>query len=644
MSSVFDVADDGAGGDGGADFGGQALDGAGAVGVDGLFHLHRFQDHYEVAFGDLVAFGDGDLDDGALHGGGQGVARGGGAGLPGRLALGLLRPRTAGRGGCRDAQGGGEGDFQALAADLDDHHLARGGLLGLVPASGGGVGGDGVGELGLDPAGVDRERLAGEGGVGDHGPVEGDRGRHALDLELRQRPRRALEGLGAGGAGDDELGQQGVPRRADHAAGLHAGVQAHPRAGGGCEGGDGAGGGEEVAAGVLAVDAELDGVSAHGRVVVAEGLAVGDAEHLPDQVDAGDFLGDRVLDLEAGVDLQEGDRAVRAHQELDRAGADVAGFLEDGFGGAAQFGVLCVGEEGGGGFFDEFLVAALEGAVAGGDDDHVAVGIRQALGLDVAGLVEVALDEAFAAAEGGHGLADGGVVEFGDFFEGAGDFQAAAAAAEGGLDGDRQAVLPGEGEDFVRAGDGVGGAGDQGGAGALGDVAGGDLVPEVADRGRRGADPGQAGVEDGLGEVGVLGQEAVAGVDGVGAGFGGGGQDLGLVEVAGRWCVTAQRVGFVGRAHMHRVPVRIGIDRNTRDPGIPTGTGNADRDFATIGDEHLFHALSSLCQKNRPSRTVGGYPRARLRKSSTTFAYASGSVSRPSRCPAFGRTCVSAWS
>jgi hypothetical protein len=50
-------------------------------------------------------------------------------------------------------------------------------------------------------------------------------------------------------------------------------------------------------------------------------------------------------------------------------------------------------------------VAALQGAVAGGDDDDVAVRIREALGLDVAGLVEVLLHEALAATERRDGLA-----------------------------------------------------------------------------------------------------------------------------------------------------------------------------------------------------------------------------------------------
>ena len=55
--------------------------------------------------------------------------------------------------------------------------------------------------------------------------------------------------------------------------------------------------------------------------------------------------------------------------------------------------------------------------------------------------------------------------------------------------------------------------GTSGAPGLVGDVPGGDLVAEVDDRLRGGADPGQPGVDDGLGEVGVLGEEAVAGVD-----------------------------------------------------------------------------------------------------------------------------------
>ncbi len=284
---------------------------------------------------------------------------------------------------------------------------------------------------------------------------------------------------------------------------------------------DGARGGHEVAARVLAGDAEFDRVAADLGVAVAELLAAGQPELLADEVDAGDFLGDAVLHLEAGVDLEEGDGAVLADEELAGAGAEVAGFLEDGLGGFVEAPVLLLGEERGRGFLDELLVAALERAVAGGDHHHVAVGVGEALGLDVARGVQEALDEALAAAEGGDGLADGGFEQFGDFLAGAGHLDAASAAAEGRLDGDGQAELVHELEDFLGGLHRVGGAGDLRGADLFGDVAGLDLVAQGGDRLGGGADPGDAGVDDLGGELGVLGQEAVAGVDGVGAGAGG---------------------------------------------------------------------------------------------------------------------------
>ena len=78
-----------------------------------------------------------------------------------------------------------------------------------------------------------------------------------------------------------------------------------------------------------------------GGVVVAELLAVGDAELLADQVDAGDLLGHRVLDLQAGVDLEEGDGAVLADEELAGAGADVAGLAQDRLGRAVAARSCC---------------------------------------------------------------------------------------------------------------------------------------------------------------------------------------------------------------------------------------------------------------------------------------------------------------
>ncbi|MDQ0959544.1 hypothetical protein QFZ66_003422 [Streptomyces sp. B4I13] len=296
-----------------------------------------------------------------------------------------------------------------------------------------------------------------------------------------------------------------------------------------------------------------------------------------------------MLDLEPGVDLQERDRAVDADEELHGAGADVAGLLQDGLGGGVQLGRLSLGEERRRGLLDQLLVAALQGAVTGGDDDHVAVAVGETLRLHVPRLVQVALDEALAPAEGGDRLADRRLVQLGHLFEGAGDLETPAAAAERGLDRDGQAVLLGEGDDLVGAGDRVGRAGHERRAGALGDVPGGDLVAEVADGLRRRADPDEPRVQDRLGELGVLREESVTRMDGVRARLPGRVQHLLDVEIAGPGSVTAQGERLIRGADMQSVPVRVGVDGHARDTGIPACPGHADSDFATVGDEHLAH-------------------------------------------------------
>ena len=97
-----------------------------------------------------------------------------------------------------------------------------------------------------------------------------------------------------------------------------------------------------------------------------------------------------------------------ADQVLDRAGAVVAGLAADRLGAESWiWRPLLVGEERRGRLLDQLLVAALQRAVAGADDDHVAVLVGEHLRLDVARAVEVALDEALAPAERGDRLAGG---------------------------------------------------------------------------------------------------------------------------------------------------------------------------------------------------------------------------------------------
>ncbi len=418
--------------------------------------------------------------------------------------------------------------------------------------------------------------------------MERDHRRQPLDGELGEGATRPREGFLAGGSGDDEFGEHRIELAADHTAGFDTGIDAHPRTRRGDERGDRARCGQEPTAGVFAVDPELERMPARfGIFGDRQFFTVGDPELLQHQIDAGGFLGDGVFDLQAGVDLQERHEAVLADEVFDRSGTVVAGFEADRFRRRVDFLALGVGEERGGGFFDEFLEAALQRAVAGACDDDVAVLVGDDLRFDVAGLVEVPLDEAFPAPERGDRFAGGRVEQLGDLLAGAGDFHAASAATERGFDRDRQTVLVGEGEDLVGVLHRFGGARHGRGFRAGGDVAGGDLVTEVADRLRRRPDPDQPGIDHGLGEVGVLGEEPVAGVDGVGTGLGGGVEDLVDHQIRLRRGLTPEGERLVGQPNERGIGIGLGVHSDTGQPGIGGRPDHPHRDLATIGDKNL---------------------------------------------------------
>src|SRR5699024_7367033 len=120
--------------------------------------------------------------------------------------------------------------------------------------------------------------------------------------------------------------------------------------------------------------------------------------------------------------------------------------------------------------------------------------------------IEVTLDEALPATEGGDGLTHRGVEQLAHLALLARHLQAATSAPESRLDGDRQPVLTREVDDLVGGRDRVLGAGDQRSARLLCDVSGRDRFHELLDRFRRVTDSGQTRVYHGAREVGVLAQ------------------------------------------------------------------------------------------------------------------------------------------
>ena len=417
--------------------------------------------------------------------------------------------------------------------------------------------------------------------------VEREERREALDLKLRERAPSPFERLGAVLADDDELGEHGVELAADNAARIHSGVDTHTGAGGLTVDAHRSRTGKEVASGILAVDAELEGMTARARVLGdVESFSVCDEELPSHQVQAGSLLGHRMLDLKSGVHLQKR-HCVALNEVLDRARAVVTSLPADRLSRLVNAASLVVGEERRGRLLHQLLEATLQRAVAGTRDYYVAVLVRDHLGFDMAGMVQVLLDEAFPATERGHRLARGRLKQLGDLVDGVGDLHATAAATVRGFDRHRDAILLGERDHVFRRRHRILRAGRHRRVGAFGDVPGSHLVAEVTDRLWRRTDPDQPGVDHGLREVGVLGKESVAGVDGVGSRLRRGREDLVDVEIGVRGGLPTEGERLIGQAHKQCVGVGYRVDGDAPVTGVFGGSDDTHGNFSAVGNEHF---------------------------------------------------------
>lgn len=129
-------------------------------------------------------------------------------------------------------------------------------------------------------------------------------------------------------------------------------------------------------------------------------------------------------------------------------------------------------------------------------------------------------------------------------------------------------------------------AGQQRHAVLLGQRAGRVLEAERAHLFRRGADERDARGLAGLGEAGVLREEAVAGMDGACASGLGRGEDAVGVEVALRRGRRADAHGGVGGGDVGRVGVGLGVHRDRTQPHRPQRADDAAGDRPAVGDQH----------------------------------------------------------
>ncbi len=437
-------------------------------------------------------------------------------------------------------------------------------------------------------------------------------GRAALDDHRRvgHRAAQAAQRLLAVAAVGDDLRDHRVEVGGDGVALADAGVDADAGPGGQHQPRDAARGGREVAVGVLGVEPRLDGVTGLGGLGAFELPAVRHVQLQPDQVGAGGDLGDRVLDLQPGVDLEEGEQLVAGVvEELDGAGAAVADGDGEPLGRRLELGGLLRLQDRGRGLLDDLLVAPLHRAVAYAERPRGAVPVGDDLDLDVPGAGDQALQEDDAGAERAQRLLAGAREGVGELL-GRGDHpDAAPASARGRLEHQRVADLVAGAQGVVQGGDLAAAPRSDRDADLLGDQLRADLVAELAHRVGVRPDEGDADPLAQLRERRVLGDEAPADPRGVGPGLHQRPLQHGVVEVRPRRG-GAQRVGEVRLTDERRVSVGVGVEGDRLDPRpgfrrkIADGMDEPHRGLSTVDDgdttEHRLSLPITTHRRRRP--------------------------------------------
>lgn len=439
---------------------------------------------------------------------------------------------------------------------------------------------------------VTRDRRGDQGDVGHRGRARGRSGAGAVQPagvgravdQLGAVEQIEQEGLGRGAAVEhhgglaeggaepserlaaisspsDDLGDHRVVIGRDHVTLRDAGVhpqtgterelQQRHRARRGCE----------PVVGVLGVESGLDRMAEFGRAVTGQPAAGCHVDLQLDQVQPGGGLGDRVLDLESGVHLQEGENLLLGLIEvLDGGRAAISGGADQLGGHRTQVIGLLLGHHRRGRLLDHLLVLALDRAVAHPGCPYVSMTVGDDLNFDVPGVGDQPLDEYHRVAEGPLRLALGAFQGQLQLVFGVDLADAAAAATAAGLDdqgvADRLRMATGVRPRGYRSA----GPGRDRHADLLREQLGLDLVTEQPHRVGGRADEGDPEIGAHLGERRILRDEAPADPHRVGPSHAERAGELGVIQIRtrrGRGRPQGHRL--VGLADEHRPALGLGV-------------------------------------------------------------------------------------
>ena len=321
---------------------------------------------------------------------------------------------------------------------------------------------------------------------------------------------------------------------------------------------------QEAIGGVFGVDTQLYGVALglYGLLCPSHLLPSRDTNLFLNDVDARAHLCDGMLHLDAGVHFKEIEVQVLVDEKLHRACVAVTYGLAQLDGGFAQLLASVFSQRRRGRLLDDFLVAALYGTFTLMQMDDVAEVVGEHLHLDMARVLDVLLHEHRAVAKVFLRFARGPFQFVFQVLFLPYDVHAFAATACRRLDQDgiRQSV--GLCHDVVVAAHGAEGDRD---AVFYGHLSRFNLVTHQAHRLGVGADEDEVVGLACLHQLGALGEEAIARMDGVGTSIQSRIDDLTDVEVGVFQGAVAQGAGLVGHAPVKGVGVVVGKDGHGGD-------------------------------------------------------------------------------
>ena len=427
----------------------------------------------------------------------------------------------------------------------------------------------------------------------------------AFHDKLVECPLHFFDALFAGTRPADEFGNHGIVVGRNGIAGVYVRIHANAVPFRTVERNDFPGAWPEIIERIFRVDAAFHGVGV-GKIIFAyNGFAGGNFDLFFDQIVVNDLLRHRVFHLDAGIHFHEIEIAVFVHQKLDGAHAFIINALAGFYCSIAHFLPQFVGHERRRAFFYQFLVAALDGAVAFRQVNHFAVLVAHNLKFDVARFFDVFFDVDAVVAERRFGFLAGIVPVVLKILRFPDDAHPFPAAACRGFDDDGVADFFGHFHAVFNVFDQAIGTRHDRHSGFDHRFFGGDFIAHFPDLSRRRADKLDAVLGTDFRESGIFGQKTVPRVDGVGVGDFHGCHNLGNAQVRVGRSGRTDANGFVGKAHVQTFPVGGGINRNRFDAHFPAGANDAQGNLSAIGNEYFFKHI--LQDWSTPKRALSAF-------------------------------------